>query len=483
MMSTDQTVTKTVTTPGAAPGAAQGSGSPAPMRLSAEALQPGNTFRGLTIHSVLGRGAMGTAYLASHPILQVPHVIKTFHGATDLSIFREAYLGARVSSPHIVTVLDAGIESGVAFCVQQYIDGLDLADLSQHLSSNGRTLPLELVVRLISDTARGLHALHQAGVVHCDIKPANLFLSANGTAMVGDFGIATETRMHVARRGITGTPVFMAPEQWQEKPPDRRADLYALGGTAHLLATGKPPFDAGSTAALCMAHVTQNYTPPTSRNPREAYLFAVIERLLRKEPDERYASAEALLRELEPIRQPAPRIEVVSVDRAQLGPLQVALHIGDLTTFPADVLVNAANTQLLMEAGVALALRRAGGEELLAEVQKHAPAAMGDVLWSGPGRLPARYVAHAVAAQGGAICLGRTTLRTLLGADARKQRRVAFPAMGIGVGLVPPALAAKLMMEAFVTFAALRPKTTQHIDLVLLDETTRQTFREVMHSM
>jgi len=479
LISTDQTVTKTVTSQGAGSSSGSGMGRPS----SDEILQPGATFRGLTIHSILGRGAMGTAYLASHPILQVPHVIKTFHGATDLSIFREAYLGARVSSPHIVNVLDAGIENGVAFCVQQYIDGLDLADLSQQLQNNDHTLPLELVVRLISDTARGLHALHQAGVVHCDIKPANLFLSASGAAMVGDFGIATETRVQVARRGITGTPVFMAPEQWQERPPDRRADLYALGGTAHLLLTGKPPFDAGNTASLCMAHVMQTYKPPTARSPREAYLFSVIERLMRKEPDERYPSAEALNRELETIRQPAPRIEVVSADRAILGPLHVALHIGDLTTFQSDVLVNAANTQLHMEAGVALALRRAGGDELLQEAKKHAPAAMGDVIWTGPGRLPARFVAHAVAAQGGAICLGRTTLRTLLGADARKQRRVAFPAMGIGVGLVPPALAAKLMMETFATFAALRPKTLQIVDLVLLDEPTRQIFREVMHSM
>jgi serine/threonine-protein kinase len=452
-------------------------------RQSADLLAPGTTFRGLTIHSVLGRGAMGTAYLASHPILQVPHVIKTFHGAQDLSIFREAYLGARVSSPHIVNVLDAGIENQVAFCVQQYIDGIDLSDLSEQLRLEGRTLPLELVVRLISDTARGLHALHQAGVVHCDIKPANLFLSANGTAMVGDFGIATETRIHVARRGITGTPVFMAPEQWSEQPPDRRADLYALGGTAHLLLTGRPPFDADNTMALCMAHMSQVYQPPPARSPREAYLFSVIERLLRKDPNERYASAEALNRDLELIREPAPPIEVTAPDRAHTGALQVALHIGDLTTFHADVLVNAANTQLLMEAGVAQALRRAGGDEIAAEVKPYAPAAMGDVIWSGPGRLPAHFIAHAVAAQAGAICLGRTTLRTLLGADARKQRRVAFPAMGIGVGLVPPALAAKLMLEAFATFAALKPKSVQQLDLVLLDEPTRQVFREVMHSM
>lgn len=447
------------------------------------ALRPGMTFRGLTVHSVLGRGAMGTAYLASHPILQVPYVIKTFHGARDMSIFREAYLGARVSSPYVVTVIDAGIEGDVAFAIQQYVDGIDLDDLLHYMQKQGRALPIELVVRLISDSARGLHELHQAGVLHCDIKPANLFISANGTAKVGDFGIATDNRMYAARRGITGTPLFMAPELWNERPPERRSDLYALGGTAHLLATGTPPFSANTTGALCIAHVSEPYRPPQAKTPREAYFFAVVDRLLRKDASERHASCDMLERDLALIREKPLQPEPVSNDHAHVGSLRLSLHIGDLTVFHADVLVNAANTQLLMEAGVGLALRRAGGDEVMLEAQRQGPVAMGDVIWTGPGRLPARFVAHAVAAQSGAICLGRTTLRTLLGAEARQLRRVAFPALGTGVGLVPLALAAKLMLEAIATFAALKPHFVQIVDIVLLDEPTRHVFREVMHSM
>lgn len=453
-----------------------GSGGP-------DALKPGALFRGLTIHSILGRGAMGTAYLASHQILQVPHVIKTFHGASDLSIFREAYLGARVSSPHVVTVLDAGMEGQIAFAVQQYVDGIDLGELLQTVTQAGRKLPLELVIHLVRDTARGLHALHQAGVVHCDIKPANLFLSASGAAMVGDFGIATDTRMYQAKKGVSGTPLFMAPELWNEKPPDRRSDLYALGATAHLLATGAPPFTAGSATGLCLAHISDPYIPPTARTPREAYFFAVVERLLRKESSERYASAEALSRDLALIEEAPPAIDSVSADRAHIGDLRLALSVGDLATHSADVLVNAANTVLSMDVGVAAALRRVGGEELAAEARSRAPAAMGDVVWTGPGRLKSRHVAHAVAALGGAICLGRATLRTLLGAESRQLRRIAFPALGTGVGKVPPALAAKLMLEAIVTFARLKPRHVELIELFLFDEPTRQIFREVLHSM
>lgn len=450
---------------------------------SRDALAPGSVFHNLTIHSVLGRGGMGTAYLASHPILQVPLVIKTFHGTADLSIFREAYLGARVSSPQVVSVLDAGIEGRVAFAVQQYVDGIDLGELLQTWTQDGRKLPLELVIHVIRDTARGLHALHQAGVVHCDIKPANLFLAASGAAMVGDFGIATDTRMAEARRGMSGTPLFMAPELWNERPPDRRSDLYALGATAHLLVTGKPPFTAGSAAGLCIAHVSDPYVPPACGTPREAYFFAVVERLLRKNPDDRYASAEALSRDLALIEEATPVVDSVSADRAHIGDLRIALSVGDLSAHSADVLVNAANTQLIMDVGVAAALRRAAGEDLHTAALAQGPAAMGDVIWTHAGRLKARHVAHAVAALGGAICLGRATLRTLLGAEARGVRRVAFPALGTGVGRVPPALAAQRMLESVVTFARLKPRSVDLVEIVLFDEATRQVFREVMHSM
>lgn len=455
---------------------------PVPGRAT-DPLRPGTSFRGLVIHSVLGSGAMGTAYLASHPILQVPHVIKTFHGAADVSIFREAYLGARVSSPHIVPVLDAGVEGNVAFAVQQYVDGVDLSELLSYAQEGRRNLPLAVVLRLLRDAARGLHALHQAGIVHCDIKPANLFLSASGAAMVGDFGIATDVRMQQARRGVSGTPLFMAPEQWNERPVDRRTDLYSLGATAHLLATGKPPFQAPSAMALCLMHVSDPYQPPPPSSPREAYFYAVIERLLRKDPAQRYPSGEALARELLRIEDPPLQVDSLSEDSAVVGPLRINLRVADLAAQEADVLVNAANTQMIMEVGVAAALRRAGGEVLAQEALAQAPRAMGDVVWTGPGRLKAKYVAHAVAAMGGAICLGRSTLRTLLGADVRQAHRVVFPALGTGVGRVPLAMAAKLMFEAIVTFAALQPQSVRVVDLALFDEASRQVFREVLHSM
>src|SRR6266850_849952 len=94
-----------------------------------ERLKIGGRFRHLLVHSKLGEGAMGAAFLTSHPILQMPLVIKTFKATVDENIFREAHLAARVVSPNVVSVLDAGYESGVPFVVQRYIDGIDLSEL------------------------------------------------------------------------------------------------------------------------------------------------------------------------------------------------------------------------------------------------------------------------------------------------------------------------------------------------------------------
>src|SRR5262249_55182807 len=126
------------------------------------ALAPGQRFHGLLVHSVLGEGAMGAAYLASHPVLKTPLGLKLFKLAAGRDLFQEAHLAARVRSPHTVGAIDAGIEDGVPFLVQPYVDGIDLAELLRHIAAIGRPLRAALVGRLIVDTARGLHAIHQA---------------------------------------------------------------------------------------------------------------------------------------------------------------------------------------------------------------------------------------------------------------------------------------------------------------------------------
>lgn len=446
--------------------------------------QPGSTFHGLHIHSKLGEGGMGAAYLASHPVLRMPLVLKTFKAGTGDELFREAHLAARVASPHVVGAVDAGVEHGTPFVVQRYIDGIDLDELLNAQRATGRRLPVEVVSRVVVDAARGLHAIHQAGVVHRDIKPSNLFLCGNGSAAVGDFGVAIESRSRDVSASLPhGTPLFMAPEQWSRGRIDRRSDLYSLGATAHTLATSDPPFEGESALMLGVAHTTATYRPPHPRDPREAYLFAVIERLLRKNPDERHASADEVVRALSVITPPLAPPRQRDGRRARFGEVELELVQGDLARHGADVIVNAANAQLSMAVGVAVALRMAGGDAIEREAKASAPAAMGDVVWTGAGDLLARWVAHAVAAIDNAICLQRSALRVLLGAEARRCESVAFPALGTGVGGVPMALGAKLLLESVQTFSALEPRHVRDIRVVLHSDSTMETWVDVLGSM
>ncbi|MFK7986663.1 MAG: serine/threonine-protein kinase [Sandaracinaceae bacterium] len=442
----------------------------------------GSRFRGLSVHGELGRGGMGRAYLASHDVLKTPLVLKTFEAPVEGDLFREAHLAARVDSPHVVGVLDAGEEDGVLFVVQRYVDGIDLDELRDRIQATDGLLPTQAVIRMLLDVARGLGAIHRAGVVHRDIKPANLFLSGHGHALVGDFGIATDPFDGDAEHPA-GTPAFIAPEIWCGAPAYPAADLYALGATAHLLATGTLPFAASDPAALRLAHTTQPYAPPPTTDPTRAYLFTVIASLLEKDPARRPPSAEALVRTLARIEEPAPPLTVSTDTRAESAGLTIELSWGDLATAGADVIVNAAHAGLSMDVGVAAALRDAAGVSVEADAMAAGPVSMGEVVWTGPGALDASHMAHAVAALDGAVCLQRATLRTLLGARSRGATSVAFPALGTGVGGVPHALAAALMLSASKTFASLGRGSVEHVRFVVYEQDALAVWSSVLRGM
>ncbi len=450
---------------------------------TAARLRIGEQFRGLQVHSILGEGAMGTAYLASHTVLQMPLVIKTFRASIEENIFEEAHLAARVSSPNVVSVLDAGYEAGIPFIVQRYIDGIDLAELIEHLQQVKGRLNINMICRMMIDVAKGLHAIHQAGVIHRDVKPANLFLCGSGLATVGDFGIAFDLLKQDSAQRSAGTPRFMAPEQWQRQPLGRYTDIYALGATAHLLATNKYPFADEQLEELRGAHIARDYVPPIADGPGEAYLFSIIERALRKRPADRFSNAGELARLLKVVAEPMPQFHCNNQDEAHVGSVTVELSVGNLAEQEGDVIVNAANQQLTMNLGVANALRLRGGQSVEDEATAQAPVAMGDVIWTSAGKLDARWMAHAVAAVEGAICLQRATLRVLLQAEARQAQSVLFPALGTGIGDVPMDLAAKLMLDAIRTFAGLQPKHIRTVRIVLYAEKDRARWRMVMQSM
>jgi eukaryotic-like serine/threonine-protein kinase len=431
-------------------------------------LVPGQIFRGLRIRSLLGAGGMGNAYLASHGSLRTPVVIKLFR-VSGTDPLAEAHLAARVISPAVVSVLDAGIEAGVPYVMQRYVDGIDLEELLGIHAAADRAIPVPVLVRLAVHIFHGLSAIHVAGVVHRDIKPPNLFLAGSGEALVGDFGIAVDPNA-AHRPEVAGTPMFIAPELWEGKPATPRTDLYSAAATLHLLWQRQPPFRAATLLEVARCHREEVYVPPSSADPVAAYFGAVLARLLSKDPCQRPESALGTARMLERILTPPPELRGHDDGIARVGDVVIQLEQRDICTAKTDVIVSAANETLDMRSGVANALRVASSDELEREAKQSGPITMGQVVWTQAHGLPCKAIAHAAAALDGAICVQRAVLRTLFEAERRGHRSITFPALGTGVGGVPHGLAARLMIEAIQTFASFQPASLRSIRIALATE-------------
>ncbi len=233
----------------------------------------GSTVRHYHVWGRLSAGGMGEVWLARHAELALPVVIKTLQRhdpaaaeAEWAKLLTEARMSARLTSPRVVRVIDAGRLDGVgdapgqAYLVEEYVDGIDLAELDhERRRVLRRGLPLWFVCDVLAQAAEGLHAAHQAGVVHRDVKPSNLFGHGHGEVKVGDFGIAAAAGAEDAPRA--GTALYMAPEQFRRGRVGRRADVYALGATGFALRYGRVPWDA-------LAVVLAKQRPDPSR-PRE----------------------------------------------------------------------------------------------------------------------------------------------------------------------------------------------------------------------
>jgi serine/threonine protein kinase len=209
---------------------------------------------------------------------------------------REIRLARHISSKHVVRTYDIGERDGVYFLTMEYVHGITVREL---LHTRGR-LGVAPTLAIACQLAYSLAAAHEQGVVHRDIKPENLLLDASGVLKVMDFGVARPTG---AASGLTevgllvGTPSYMAPEQLFGEAFDQRADLYAAGVVLFECLTGRLPFEASSPVAL-IARVLRDPAPaPASLDPEiPAGVSEVVQRLLAKDPDDRFPSAADLAR-------------------------------------------------------------------------------------------------------------------------------------------------------------------------------------------
>jgi hypothetical protein len=257
----------------------------------------------------LGRGGQKVVYLVHDGTLHRDCALSLIKAEElrpeDVARLRhEAQALARMGAqPNVVTVFDLGEEAGRPFVVCEYVAGGDLAD---ELARVGGPLPIERVLAIGRDLLRALSYVHERGVVHRDLKPRNVWLSEDGSAKLGDFGLALaddQSRLSV-EGALAGTPAYAAPEQLEDRAVDGRADLYALGCVLYELCAGRPPFQ-GTLPAIVSQHLHAAPRPPSAFNPAvEPSLERFVLRLLAKSPDERPRSAKEALAELEQATTP-----------------------------------------------------------------------------------------------------------------------------------------------------------------------------------
>jgi eukaryotic-like serine/threonine-protein kinase len=261
---------------------------------------------------LLGVGSMGKVFLGEHVAMRRLVAVKVLpidHRLCDAAVlarfYREARALASLDHPNIVWAYDLDRDERVHFLVMEYVDGASLQDV---VKAHG-PLDVPRACHYVAQAAAGLEHAHAAGWVHRDVKPANLLLDRAGTVKLTDLGLARlfddKADVLTQRYGhkcVLGTADYLSPEQAvNSSGVDRRTDLYSLGATFYFLVTGSPPFPHGSVGQKLLYHRTQRPKPVRELRPGvPAALAAVVDRLMAKEPAERYQTAAAVIAALAP---------------------------------------------------------------------------------------------------------------------------------------------------------------------------------------
>jgi serine/threonine-protein kinase len=265
-----------------------------------ELTTPGQVLGGrYRLVSPIARGGMATVWVADDPVLSRRVAVKVLRAdlaadeGTRARFRHEAIAAARLSHPNIVSTYDTGDDDGVAYIVMELIDGPTL----RHLIDERGGLPVPDVIRIGKQVADALNAAHRAGLVHRDVKPANVLVPKAGPVKVTDFGIAKAAGADdLTRTGtVMGTARYLAPEQVNGRPTDPRTDVYALGLLMYEALCGHPPFGGDTDIATAMARLTTSAPAVRAERPEVSQaLDDVIHRCLARRPEARFGSAAAV---------------------------------------------------------------------------------------------------------------------------------------------------------------------------------------------
>jgi serine/threonine-protein kinase len=271
---------------------------------SAAAGPQGLVIQGIEIREALGKGGMGVVYKGWDPELERFAAVKMIsEEALEDEDFvtrfrREARAASLVNHPNVARVYFAGKHEGRGYYAMEYVEGKTLAEL---LDEHGQ-ISVASCVRHLRQACEGLRAAHEAGVVHRDIKPSNLMLDQDGVLKIVDFGLARRIvgDARVTRAGaFVGSPAYISPEQARGGEVDHRSDIYSLGATFFHLLAGRPPFLGDTPLATLAQHCTAPLPALAERCPGiPPHLCSVIERMLAKDPADRYQSYDELFDDL-----------------------------------------------------------------------------------------------------------------------------------------------------------------------------------------
>jgi len=299
---------------GAVFGTSLGKGREATVIMEGSTMAP--TLGRYEIQKELGKGAMGIVYLGKDPKINRTVAIKTTRFEDDIDektlkevkirFFREAQAAGNLSHPNILKIFDAGEEQEMAYIAMELLKGDDL----KKWTTKGSLLPLEKTLEYMQKSAEALDYAHKGGVIHRDIKPANIMLLDDGTVRVADFGIARiQESSKTATGTVMGTPYYMSPEQIAGKKVDGRADIFSLGVTMFELLTGERPWKGGDAVGTLFFQITADpYPDPMICNPALTKdMVAIIDKALKKNPDERYQTAGQMAEDIKNILHKTPR--------------------------------------------------------------------------------------------------------------------------------------------------------------------------------
>jgi len=302
----------------------------------------GTHFGQYKILASIGEGGMGMVYRARDTLLNRDVAVKVLPPelARDREFVtrfrREAETAASLDHPHIVAIYNIGEQNGVHYLAMRLLEGQPL----NHILKHSGALPLERALHITEQLARALDYAHARGVIHRDVKPANIMVGEDEHVTLMDFGIAKAVMgSKLTRTGtMIGTPEYMAPEQFTGETVDLRADIYALGVVLYEMLTGRVPFTGETPVSISHGHVYQQPAPPRQLNAQiPSAVEQVLLRGLAKRPDERYPNAGALAEALRaavhgeaaPVSAPARQpLKIVTPDGYEYALAPGTLHLG-----------------------------------------------------------------------------------------------------------------------------------------------------------